>query len=237
MLLERATGLAAKITQYHKLKAGADEAGQFETRANQFAAISEKIARTRSALGKLADAGVTISFIPSDGLGYAAKAKALRAAIQDNLAALNDPPFDLKNEFTDRLAAIVGAAEKATTEAWKDYVAKRADFGPNDVLNALAGVPQFRPSVTKIRQCRLNIAALGNSVPSDPQTTVDRLDALVADHNTAWAELSAEDIPSSVITFIRAAADEGALLTTYTDEVRTWLDSRNLLNAFRVRLR
>jgi hypothetical protein len=63
------------------------------------------------------------------------------------------------------------------------------------------------------------------------------LDALVADHNAAWAELSAEDIPGTVISFIRDAANEGALLTTYIDEVRTWLESRNLLNAFRIRLR
>jgi hypothetical protein len=237
MLLESATRLAAKITQYHKLKGAADEAEQFETRATQFGAISEKIARTRSALGKLANAGVTISFVPSDGAGYAAKAKALRAAIQNDPAAINDPPFDLKNEFTDRLTAIGGAAERAMTEAWQAYVAKRADFGPNDVLSALAEVPQFRPSVTKIRQCRSNIAALGNSVPSDPQTTMDQLDALVADHSAAWVALSAEDIPSSVMSFIRAAANEGALLATYTDEVRTWLESRNLLNAFRIRLR
>ena len=237
MLLERATSLAAKITQYHELRSAADEGEQFETRAKQFVAISERLSRTLSALGKLADAGVTISFVPNDGAGYAAKAKALRAAIRDNPAAINDPPFDLKYEFTDRLTMIAGAAEKAMTEAWKAYVAKRGDFGSNVVLSALAEVPQFRASVTKIRQCRSNIAALGNGLPSDPQATVGRLNVLVADHNAAWAELSAQDIPSSVISLIRAAANEGALLTTYTDEIRTWLESRNLLNAFRIRLR
>jgi len=237
MLLERATGLAARITQYHKLKGAADEAAQFETRANQLGVISERIARTRAALCKLTDAGVAISFAPSDGVGYAAKAKALRTAIQDNPAAINDPPFDLKNEFIDRLAAIAGGAEKAMNEAWRAYVAKRADFGSNDVLSALAEVSQFRPSVTKIRQCRSNISALGNSLPSDPQTTVARLDALIADHDAAWVELSAEDIPSSIVSFIRAAANEGAPLATYTDEVRAWFESRNLLNAFRIRLR
>jgi hypothetical protein len=50
-------------------------------------------------------------------------------------------------------------------------------------------------------------------------------------------ELSAEDIPSSIVSFIRAAAAEGAPLATYTDQVQAWLESRNLLNAFRIRLR
>ena len=67
--------------------------------------------------------------------------------------------------------------------------------------------------------------------------TVAQLDALVADHNAAWVELSAEDIPSSIVSFIRAAAAEGAPLATYTDQVQAWLESRNLLNAFRIRLR
>jgi hypothetical protein len=66
---------------------------------------------------------------------------------------------------------------------------------------------------------------------------VGKVDALVAAHNAAWAELSAEDIPKSVLSFVRAAASEGAALATYTNEVRTWLESRNLLTAFRIGFR
>ena len=237
MLLERSASLAAKITEYQKLRSMADEAEQFQTRANQFSTLSERISRTREALGKLASAGITVRFALTDGLGYATKARTLRAAIQDNPTAINAPPFDLKNDFTDRLAGIVVAVELAMTEAWKAHVAKRADFGSNDVLSALAQVPQFRSSVTKIRPCRTNIAALGNSLPPDPKATVARLDALVREHDAAWSELSAEGIPPSVVVFIRAAANEGALLTAYSDEVRTWLERRSLLNAFRIRLR
>ena len=237
MLLERATGLATKIAEYQKLKGAADNAEQFQTRANQFGALSEKIARTRAALEALADAGIGVSFAPTDGVGYAAKAETLRAALQDNPAAINAPPFDLKHKFIDRISGIAAAADKAMTDAWKAYVAKRADLGANDVLSALAEVPQFRPTVTTIQRCRKDIAALGNSLPTDPKATVARMDVLVAEHDTAWATLSAENIPPTVISFIRVAANEGALLTAYTDEVRAWLESRNLLNAFRIRLR
>jgi hypothetical protein len=237
MLLERATGLAAKIAKYQELTKAADQAEQFQTRANQFGGAAERITRARQALGQLVEAGVPVEFVSTEGAGYAAKAKELRAAINSNPAAINDPPFDLKYEFIDRLNAIVAKANQAMMDAWKAYVAKRADFGSDDVLSALAAVPQFRKSVAKIHECRNDIATLGNSMPSDPQVTVGRLDALVAAHDTAWAELSAEDIPKSVVSFVRAAANEGAPLTTYTDEVQTWLKSRDLLTAFRIRLR
>jgi hypothetical protein len=56
-------------------------------------------------------------------------------------------------------------------------------------------------------------------------------------HDAAWSELSAEDIPADVINFIRAAGSEGAALTAYSDEVQTWLASRNLMGAFRIKIR
>lgn len=237
MLLERATGLAAKIEKYRELANAADQAEQFQTRASQFGGVAESVTRARQALDQLVEAGVPVEFVLTEGTGYAAKAKELREAINSNPAAINDPPFDLKYEFIDRLNAIVAKANQAMMDAWKAFVAKGSDFGSDDVLSALAAVPQFQKSIARIHECRSDMATIGNSMPSDPQVAVGRLNALVAAQKAAWAELSAEDIPKGVLSFVRAAASEGAALATYTDEVRTWLGSRNLLTAFRIRLR
>jgi hypothetical protein len=237
MLLERAAGLAAKISQYQNFKKSASEAEKFETRARQFDALSEKVVLARGQLARFRDAGVPVDFTPTDSQGYAAKAKVLRDAIKDNLAAINDPPFDIKNEFNDRIAAIATAAQKAMEESWRVYVGKRADFGSSDVLAALEAIPQFKQSVAKIKRLRVEVAGLGNVVPPDPKTTVARLNNLVAEHDAAWSELAAGDIPTSVIAFIRAAASEGAVLSALTDEVRSWLKNHNLLTVFRIRLR
>jgi hypothetical protein len=236
MLLERAADLTAKIAQYHKLKGAADESEQFHTRADQFVKVAERITRARLGLEKLTGAGVDVGFEPSDGAAYGAKAKTLRAALQANPAAINDPPFDLKHEFVDRLGGIATAADQAMTDAWGAHVAKRAAFGSDDVLSALAAVPQFRGSVAKIRRCRADISALGNGLPADPSAAVARMDALLKEHDAAWAELSADDIPPSVLSFIRAAAGAGAPLKGFTAEVHAWLAERDLLTAFRIRL-
>lgn len=236
MLLERAAGLTAKIAEYQKLKAAADESEQFLTRAKQLTDVAERIARVRQALDRLTNAGVDVSFEPSDGAAYAAKAKALRAALQTNPAVINEPPFNLKYEFADRLTGIAKAADQAMREAWKGYVAKRAAFGSEDVLTALTAVPQFHASVAKIRRCRTEISALGNDLPTDPNAAVARIDALEEEHDAAWSVLSADDIPPSVVGFIRAAAGQGAPLEALTDEVTSWLAGRALLAAFRIRL-
>lgn len=237
MLLERAGALASKISSYHKLKNTADEAEQFLTRASQFATLSEKVARARATLAKLAEAGVEIGFAAVDGSGYAAKARILREAVHVNPAAINDPPFDLKHEFADRVSAIAVAAEKASVVAWQSYVEKRADFGDDDVLNTLAKIPQFRLSISRISQIRIDVARFGAMLPDDPKGAISKLDALIDEHETAWKALAADDIPPSVVAFIRAAASSEALLSAFTQDVRTWLESRNLLNAFRIKLR
>lgn len=237
MLLDRAATLAAKITTFQKLKNTSDEADQFATRAKQFETASVLLAALRGTLTTLADAGVTVDFEPSDGLGYAEKARTLREAIGADPATVNDPPFDIKHAFTDRLSGIASAGHKAASAAWKAYVDKRAAFGADDVLSALSQVPQFRTSVASIRQIRGDVSQHGSSLPEDPAAAIASIDALVIRHEAAWNSLAASDIPPSVVAFIRAASGGEALLTAYTPEVRGWLESRNLLGAFRIKLR
>lgn len=237
MLLDRAATLATKINTYQKLKNSAAEAEQFGTRARQFADASLLMARLRKTLSTLAEIGVQVAFQPSDALGYAEKARTLREAINADPENIHDPPINIKHDFTDRLNGIASAGQKAANAAWKTYVEQRAAFGADDVLSALGQVPQFRASVARIRQIRSDVATFGASLPADPKAAIASLDTLVSQHNAEWSTLAASDIPSSVIAFIRAAANNDALLTAYTSEVQTWLESRNLLGAFRVKLR
>ena len=237
MLLERAVTLTSTINAYQKLKGSADEADLFGTRAKQFEAASQLIAGLRVTLSLLSAAGVPVDFNPGDGLGYAQKARQLREAIKEDPAKVNDPPFDIKHAFTDRLNGIAIAGHKAASAAWQACVDKRAAFGADDVLSALGQVHQFKASVLRIRRIRADVAALGANLPADPQAAIAKLDVLVNEHEIAWKSLAATDIPPSVIAFIRTAASSEALLSAYTSEVQSWIESRNLLGAFRVKLR
>ena len=60
--------------------------------------------------------------------------------IKEDPAKVNDPPFDIKHAFTDRLNGIASAGHKAASTAWKAYVDKRSAFGADDVLSALGQV-------------------------------------------------------------------------------------------------
>ena len=124
MLLERAADLAARIRQHQKIKSAVDEAEQFRTRATQLETASDLISLARGTLGKFADSDIKVDFVPNGATGYAAKAATLRAAILKTPGAINDPPFDLKHDFIDRLIGIASATDRATAKAWKAFVEK-----------------------------------------------------------------------------------------------------------------
>jgi hypothetical protein len=237
MLLDRASALAEQISNFQSFKNTADEADHVARRVLQFENISKLIQGLRNTLTTLADAGVLVDFVPKDGLNLAGKARQLREEIKTNPAKLKDPPFDLKHGFNDRLDGIAVAGEKAAIAAWKTYVDERADFGADDVLNALAPIAQFKASGLKIRQIRREVAAFGADFPSNPKAAIARLDVLIAEHEMAWTKLEASDIPTSVVAFIRAAAGGEATLSAYTPEVQSWLEGRDLLGAFRIKLK
>lgn len=236
MLLERAAGLAEKITRYQQLKSAANQAEQFRTRAEQVGRAATLIGQAHQAIQAFEEAGIAIDFVPANAVGLAEKATTLKAIATANPAELIDPPFNLRYDFTDRINGIATAVSKATADAWRSYVEANGPGGSEDVLDALARLPQLRVGVARIRSCREAIARLAAPPPDDPKDAIARLRTLVADHRAAWADLTADNIPSVVISFIRSCAGEGAPLTLLTEEVRAWLQSRDLLAAFRIRI-
>jgi hypothetical protein len=237
MLIEKAKALSERIAEYDRLKGSANEALQLETRAKQFSEASDAIARTRSALKRFTDVGVPIRFVPKDYQTLIDRAKALRTAVQIDLKTLDDPPFDLKYDFIDRLRSISVSANEEILSAWQSFVRTSGDPVSDDILEALAAVPQYRPVVATIRTCRAKLATLASTVPSDLKTAIEALHTIVKDHRSAWTEMTAEGIPPSVISFLQACAAQGAPLTGLTNEVRGWLESRNLIHAFRIKIK
>ena len=237
MLLDRAAALTDKIVEYEKIKSTAHEAQYFQTRAVQFAAVANQLTLANQTLCRLRAAGIPASFTPSEGMGQAQKAATLRMEVAKDPNVLAEPPFDLKYAFSDRLSGIATAAKHAAAKAWREWVETKSNLGSEDVLNALSALPQFRTSIATIRQCRGAISALASSAPVDPVQATHQVDALVEAHQKAWSTLTAEDIPQSVLGFIRACAGDGASIEMLSDEVLDWLKSRSLTSAFRIKIR
>jgi hypothetical protein len=236
MLLERATGLAARIERYTKLKDAAKEADLVSSRAKQIGDVEVLLTQARIALARFSGAGINIQFTAVGTQELTEKATTLRAIAAKNPADLAHPPFNVAHEFINRLNGLALAANKSIDEGWKRFVAENSPSGSDDVLEALGRLPQMRAGVARIRQCRQKVASLAASVPADPVSAVEQLRGLAEEHGYAWAELTADSVPQSVLQFLKACAVDGAPITTLTDEVRVWLESTGLLDSFRIRI-
>ena len=237
MLLERATGLAEKVSRYQQLKSAAAEAELFRTRASQVTQAAALVATALETLQRFASAGVEVSFRPANADVLIERARALQEIAAKDPAKLAEPPFNFRYEFTDRLTGIATGALQAVQHAWAAHVGKVAPTGSDELLDAFGRIAQLRPAVTRIRQCRERIAALAASAPADPAAALATLDRLVGEHAAAMRELRSEDMPISIVKLIAAAGEpRGAPLGWLTDENRAWLEARGLADAFRLRL-
>jgi hypothetical protein len=236
MLLERAVSLAEKINHYEQLKAAAGQASMYRTRASQFETAKKALAEARLALERFDQAAIPVKFDSANTSALIEKANSFRKLFHSNPATLTDPPFDLRYEFLDRVSAIGKFAKEALDRAWQGYVEDQGVNSSTEVLDALAKLPQFRASVTVIKECRERIDRIARQTPSDIEAAKATLGALVEEHRSAWSAISADGIPNTVIVFLRNSAATGVPLSDLTVEVRKWLETRGLLSAFRVRI-
>ncbi len=236
MLLERAGGLATKIQAFRKLEAAAREAALVTTRVGQVRDAAQALGRARATLAKFTQAGVPVQFVPVNSSTLKERASLLRATAADNPVALADPPFNFSHDFSDRLKGIANAAQQAADAAWRGFVESKSLGGSEEVLGTLNQLPQMRAGVAKIRQCRQSVNALATSIPSDMASAIKTIDDLETKHKSAWAELTSDGIPLSVLEFLRQCASAGAPLTSLNDEVRDWLGVKHLLESFRIRI-
>lgn len=236
MLLERAAGLAERIERYQKLKSAADETQVFTTRAAQVQDAAAPLAQARTALSRFSNAGISIQYVPANVVELIEKATKLRTIVSEDPAGLANPPFNVKHEFTDRLKGLTIAANRSIEDGWRRFVAENSPSGSDDVLEALSKLPQMRAGVARIRQCRQKVAILASTVPVDPPSAIEQLRGLAAEHDSAWAEMTADSVPTGVLQFLRACAAEGAPVTSLTKEVRDWLEARELMGSFRIRI-
>lgn len=236
MLLERAAGIAERIERYQKLKIAANEADLVSTRAAQIGEAAALLTQARVALSGFSKAGINIQYVPAAVQELTRKATKLRTIAAEDPAGLANPPFNVAHEFTNRLKGLGVAANQSMKEGWSRFVAANSPSSSDEVLEALAKLPQMRAGVNRIRQCRQKVAELAATVPTDPAGAIEQLRGLSAEHGTAWTELTADAIPPSVLQFLRACAADGALVKALTDEVRDWLEARELLGSFRIRI-
>lgn len=237
MLLERCSKLVDEIAQFEKLKRSAGEAQSLQTRAEQLAPVAEKLVASAEAVMKIRKAGIAVPFVPKEGDTLGKRATDLLKELREDPNNLVNPSIDIRFGFVDRLLHVAQAAEKASLDAWKRHVDTISESAPEEILTALAAIPDYRSTVEQIHALQKRVLQLAEAIPRDPAAAIDEIKRSAAEHREIWEKMTAGGIPEDVITFLRACGFEGAPLGSFTPGIEAWLGERGLIHLFRVKLR
>lgn len=116
---------------------------------------------------------------------------------------------------------------------WNSYKQVRVPKTNNELLDLLGKIETFRPTVEKVKRLHAHIEAV--PFPQDAEH-FQRLEQGIDDMSNAWNSLSSNDVPDSVLNFLKAASTFGASLDSLTPEVEGWLKEQGITRFFQVKL-
>jgi hypothetical protein len=210
------------------------EAKKFATRRQQLAAL----------LGRLRTAVQTEALFREQNVGHPAvptTAGTVGKVVADGLAGFDANPqaaLEGLGELEKRVAAFVEKFDKAIKETWTEYARAKVRSDNEDVLAVLEKIPDFKPTVKKVRTLRAQLQAQTSSLPITAVALAE-FHATIAAIAAEWNTLGSDAVPQTVIDFLRkAVSPEGARLDILLEDpsIATWLTEKKVMPAFRIRL-
>jgi hypothetical protein len=235
VIIEDAATLIALADRRKTLQQLVAEAKKFATRQQQ---LGTHLARLQTAAAKLSlfrEQNVGFPAIPTGPATAAAKAvvdaaTSYAAEPQATLGGLGD--------VEKRVAAFAAKLEKAIQDCWSEYARGKVRSDNEDLLAVLEKIPDFKPTVKKVRALRAQLQLQTSTVPSTAAALADFHATLTAIAQE-WSTLGSDAVPQTVIDFLRKAVSaEGARLDVLLEEpaIAKWLTEKKLMPAFRIRL-
>ena len=131
------------------------------------------------------------------------------------------------------IKGITNELHEQLTQAWKNYLAQKMPSTNQEMLNLLVKIDEFKPTVQGIRYLNDQIQR-----QKLPQTfdEFEKTELLIDRLREHWHNLSSDEVPETVLRFLKDAVDFGAPLNLLTTEVRDWLDCHGISDSLRIRL-
>ena len=139
-----------------------------------------------------------------------------------------------KNNFDNKVKDLQKALKEQLNLAWRQYRDQKMPNTNKEVLNVLDRVSAFKPTIQRIQDLDGQIQG-SNSIPQSLEDFA-KVDRLIEQLKQCWDQLDADEVPESVLHFLRVAANEGATFSLLTPEVKDWLTKHDLMDALRIRL-
>ena len=216
-----------------------DESAALIARLEQAREIAESIEETTTQWNFLRHAAVVKK---THQITISKSVRPTIEAIKNARSLFADPATPLQHpEIGELDSPIEDFIEKIKTQilqAWYEYqgqVRDRIKFAPN-ALMAFSEIEKFQSSVSDIMGLVKIVDSLLAS-PPETETEISQLETALDELvRRITAFFSADQMPPSVLEFVRAAASDGAEIDKLSVEVQKWIKENGLESNFSIKL-
>ncbi|MSR09284.1 MAG: hypothetical protein EXR82_07105 [Gammaproteobacteria bacterium] len=242
MLIQRSNDLIRRIAAIEGLRANANKATAFRTRADTLDAPAHRLASLAEMWPVCQDLGIPLAL--DDALADRVRAigrhaQALAEAYQGSAESITLEKANLRFQFWEPLTELPDHVEAALRMAWEQFVSQSLPTVQEQVLQVLQNLPGFNSQVIIIRSLQTKAQLLKSTLPPAAASLPARIAevrSIAQNLSEAWRSLQGDGIPPEVLTFLQAASGGRATLRQLTPTVVQWIDGYSLKESFRISL-
>lgn len=153
--------------------------------------------------------------------------------LQENSEWILEPKNFKGNILKSYIENLKVTLEQQLSESWKSYRDQKMPSTNNEILNLLAKVEAFKQTV---RQIQIIDKEVKNFIYPKNNAEFAIYERKIEQLKYYWNSLSSDEVPQSVLDFLRAAANQGAPLNILTSEVQDWINQHGISDSFKIRL-
>lgn len=232
MFLEDCRKLSQQAQDVGVLKKYATDLGKFRNREEQIQALVKELSPLVAGLQAFKAKGI---------YEFSADQKAdqfLKEIIAVSSKFSEDKGFLIGEEFkivslNSKSKFLKDFLESELSQAWQTYKKEELPTTNRELLDLLEKISTFSPTVQKVKSLLIYLETM--KFPGN-ENQFKQVDGFISELSNAWNSLQSNEVPESVLNFLKATSTIGASLDSLTPEVEAWLKDKGITRLFQIKL-
>jgi len=231
MIANDCDNLEALAQKRFQLKNNTQNLKEFQTKYKQIHDLVNTLRPTFSAIQSFKKQGVGSFNLDQTADTLLNVIANIQLEFQNDPSWLTNPQKFKFIKLQQSVTSLDTQAKEQLSQEWEKYRNSRLHT-KDELLDILEKIIQFRDTVQNIRKLSREIRIV--SYPKD-ETHFYELDAKLSQIQDEWSSLRSDEFPDDVLNFLKAAANNTAVIMMLTPQVLDWLDEQGIISSFRIR--
>ncbi|PSN16986.1 hypothetical protein C7293_00205 [filamentous cyanobacterium CCT1] len=232
MLLEDCQKMSQHAQDIGFLKKYATDLGKFRNREDQIQALVKELSPLVIALQAFNAKGINKFTVDQKADQFSKEILATLSKFSEDKGFLVGEEFKIA-ALNSKFKVLKDSLEVELSQAWHTYKKEELPTTNRELLDLLEKISTFRPTVQKVKSILMRLENI--RFPAN-ENQFKQVDDFISELSDAWDSLKSNEVPESVLNFLKATSTVGASLDSLTPEVEAWLRDKGITRLFQIKL-